>query len=508
MFESLTDRFDGILTRLRGRGRLSEADVDEVLREIRTALLEADVEIGVVRTFTNAVRARCVGLELSQSLSPGQQVIKIVNEELVAILGGETLQIRYAGRPPTVVLLAGLQGSGKTTASAKLARWFKQQGRNPLLVGADLQRPAAVEQLRVLGAQAGVNVFSESSDPVAVATAGLEEARRLGRDVLIVDTAGRLSIDEELMDEIRHIAGAVRPDYTFLVIDAMTGQDAVSTAQAFHAALTLDGVILTKLDGDARGGAALSVKEVVGRPIAFASTGEKLDDFDQFHPDRMADRILGMGDVLSLIEQAERTMDQDVATKGAAAIMEGKFTLEDFLEQLQQVRKMGSISGVLSMLPGMSKDLKQASEAVDDRQLNQVEAIIRSMTPTERVDPSVIDGSRRVRIANGSGTTTADVNALLKQFKEMQKMMKGFTKGGMGGALGGLGGLLGRGPKLSPKAMADLAAMGELPGPGASGPGETPPAAPGGTAGSSRSGRKGKGGKKGKGGGRVTPKAR
>ncbi len=293
-----------------------------------------------------------------------------------------------------------------------------------------------------------------------MATAGLEEAKRLGRDVLIVDTAGRLSIDEELMDEIRHIAGAVQPDYTFLVIDAMTGQDAVSTAEAFHEALSLDGVILTKLDGDARGGAALSVKEVVGRPIAFASTGEKLDDFDQFHPDRMADRILGMGDVLSLIEQAERTMDKDVATKGAAAIIEGRFTLEDFLEQLQQVEKMGSISGMMSLIPGVSKDIKKASEAVDDGQIGQVKAIIFSMTPQERTDPSIIDGGRRARIANGSGTTTADVNALLKQFKEMQKMMKGFGKGGMGGALGGLGGLLGRGgPKMSPKGMADMAAM-------------------------------------------------
>ena len=286
MFESLSDRFEGILSRLRGRGRLSEADVDEVLREIRTALLEADVEIGVVRGFTEAVRARTVGLELSQALSPGQQVIKIVNEELVAILGGETLKITYASRPPTVILLAGLQGSGKTTTAAKLARWFKQQGRNPLLVGADLQRPAAVEQLRVLGQQAGITVFSEPTDPVAVAAAGLEEARRLGRDVLIVDTAGRLAIDEDLMVEIRDIAAVVDPHYTFLVIDAMTGQDAVSTAAAFHDALTLDGVILTKLDGDARGGAALSVKEVVGRPIAFASTGEKLDDFDQFSSSR------------------------------------------------------------------------------------------------------------------------------------------------------------------------------------------------------------------------------
>jgi signal recognition particle subunit SRP54 len=510
MFESLTDRFEGILTRLRGRGRLSEADVDEVLREIRTALLEADVEIGVVRKFTTAVRDRCVGLELSQSLSPGQQVIKIVNEELVAILGGETLQIRYASRPPTVVLLAGLQGSGKTTASAKLARWFKQQGRNPLLVGADLQRPAAVEQLRVLGGQAGVNVFSEASDPVSVASAGLEEAKRLGRDVLIVDTAGRLSIDEDLMDEIRHIAGAVQPDYTFLVIDAMTGQDAVSTAEAFHAALSLDGVILTKLDGDARGGAALSVKEVVGRPIAFASTGEKLDDFDQFHPDRMADRILGMGDVLSLIEQAERTMDKDVATKGAAAMLEGRFTLVDFLEQLQQVEKMGSISGVMSLIPGVSKDIKKASEAVDDGQIGQVKAIIYSMTPQERNDPSIIDGGRRVRIANGSGTTTTDVNALLKQFKEMQKMMKGFGKGGMGGALGGLGGLLGRGgPKMSPKAMSDMASMvgdADLAALGAGGPGASNGGGYSGPGSPQRPSKKGKG-KKGKGGGRVTPKS-
>jgi signal recognition particle subunit SRP54 len=520
MFESLSDRFEGILTRLRGRGRLSEADVDEVLREIRTALLEADVEIGVVRTFTDAVRARCVGLELSQALSPGQQVIKIVNEELVAILGGETLKITYAGRPPTVILLAGLQGSGKTTTSAKLARWFKQQGRNPLLVGADLQRPAAVQQLRVLGDQAGITVFSEPTGPVAVAAAGLEEAKRLGRDVLIVDTAGRLAIDEDLMDEIRDIAGVVDPHYTFLVIDAMTGQDAVSTAVAFHEALTLDGVILTKLDGDARGGAALSVKEVVGRPIAFASTGEKLDDFDQFHPDRMADRILGMGDVLSLIEQAERTMDKDVTTKGAAAMMEGRFTLEDFLEQLQQVKKMGSVSGMLSLLPGVPKDLKQASSQIDDRQIAQIEAIIRSMTPAERVNPAIIDGARRVRIANGSGTATSEVNALLKQFKEMQKMMKGFGKGGMGGALGGLGGMLGRGPKgpkLSPSAMAemtsaggDLSAFAGMGGdPGALGAGPMAPSGAG-LAGTPRSSSKskGKGGKKGKGGGRVTPKAR
>jgi signal recognition particle subunit SRP54 len=420
--------------------------------------------------------------------------------------------------------LAGLQGAGKTTAAAKLARWFKQQGRNPMLVGADLQRPAAVEQLRVLASQIGVTVFSEATDPVAVARAGLEEARRLGRDVLIVDTAGRLSIDQALMEEVRQIAGATEPHYTFLVIDAMTGQDAVSTAVAFHDALSLDGVILTKLDGDARGGAALSVKEVVGRPIAFASTGEKLDDFDLFHPDRMADRILGMGDVLTLIEQAERTFDQGVAEKAASAMIEGRFTLEDFLEQLQQVKKMGSFSGMISMLPGVSKDVKQASSAIDDGQIAQVEAIIRSMTPSERNDPSGIDGSRRLRIANGSGTATADVNALLKQFKEMQKMMKGMGKGGMGGALGGLGGLgglFGRGGKMPPGGMAGLEEMaGSLGGPGGLGESGGLPAlgatslagagssTPGG--GGSRGSGKGKGGKgkKGKGGGRVTPKSR
>ncbi len=512
MFESLTDRFEGILTRLRNRGRLGPEDIEEVLREIRTALLEADVEIGVVRGFVDAVRSRCLGLELSRSLSPGQQVVKVVNEELVRILGGETLRLAYAGRPPTVVLLAGLQGSGKTTTAAKLARWFKQQGRNPLLVAADLQRPAAVEQLRVLGEQAGVGVFSEPTDPVAVASAGLEEARRLGRDVLVVDTAGRLSIDAELMDEVRRIAEAISPHYTFLVIDAMTGQDAVSTAEAFHEALALDGVVLTKLDGDARGGAALSVKEVVGRPIAFASTGEKLDDFDLFHPDRMADRILGMGDVLSLIEQAERTFDEGVATKGASALLEGRFTLEDFLEQLQQVKKMGSMSGVLSMLPGVSKDVKRASSMVDDRQIGQVEAIISSMTPDERRNPAVVDGSRRVRIARGSGTTTADVNALLKQFREMQKLMKGFGKGGMAGALGGL---LGRGPKLPPDAMAQLSGMagdplsmaGDPLGMGGTAAGGPAPRGAPQARGASRP-KGGKGGKKGKGGGRVTPKAR
>ncbi len=374
-------------------------------------------------------------------------MIKAVHEELIEVLGGETLKLTYASRPPTVVLLAGLQGSGKTTTAAKLARWWKQQGRNPLLVGADLQRPAAVEQLRILGEQAGVTVFSEPTDPVEVARAGLEEARRLGRDVCIIDTAGRLAIDEELMDEVRRISKITEPHYTFLVVDAMTGQDAVATANAFHQTLALDGVILTKLDGDARGGAALSVKDVVGRPIVFASTGERLADFDLFHPDRMADRILGMGDVLSLIEQAERTMDRDTVAKSASRIMEGRFTLDDFLDQLQQVRKLGSLGGIMKLLPGMSKEMRQAADQIDDGEVSRVEAIVRSMTPAERTDPQVIDGSRRVRIAHGSGTSTQDVNQLLKQFREMQKMMKGMAGGAMPGmpGMGGLPGMPGMG---------------------------------------------------------------
>jgi len=428
MFDSLSDRFDGIFTRLRGKGRLSEADVDEVLREIRLALLEADVHFKVVRNLVNRIREATVGAELSKSLTPGQQVIKIVHNELIETLGGEQLKITYASKPPTVVLLAGLQGSGKTTGAGKLARWFKQQGRNPMVVGADLQRPAAVEQLRVLAGQAGVPMFSEASDPVTVARRGLEEAQRLGRDVLIVDTAGRLTIDEELMEEVRQISQAVSPDYTFLVIDAMIGQAAVETAEAFHQTLELDGVILSKLDGDARGGAALSVKEVVGRPIAFASVGEKLTDFEPFHPDRMASRILGMGDVLTLIERAEQEYDQEVAEKAAQALQEGRFTLEDFLEQMQQLKKMGPLQGIIGMLPGIPKELKNAD--IDDRELGRVEAIIRSMTPAERQDPDTINGSRRLRIANGSGSTPSEVNLLLKQFKEAQKMMNamGFGK--------------------------------------------------------------------------------
>jgi signal recognition particle subunit SRP54 len=422
MFDTLSSRLEAALGRLRSRGRLSEQDIDEALRQIRVALLEADVNLGVARGFVSRVRERALGAEVSSSLTPAQQVVKYVHEELKAVLGGEALRVTYAPRPPTVVLLAGLQGSGKTTASAKLALWFKHQGRQPLLVGADLQRPAAVEQLRVLGDQAGVSVFSRPGDPVSVAASGLEEATRLGRDVVVVDTAGRLAVDRALMDEVSRIADATRPHYTFLVVDAMTGQDAVNTASAFHAALALDGVILTKLDGDARGGAALSVKEVVGRPIAFASTGERLGDFDAFHPDRMASRILGMGDVLSLIERAERQMDRTVAARGAERLAEGSFSLEDFLDQMRQVRRMGPLASIISMLPGVPSELRHAE--IDDRELDRVEAIICSMTPQERRDPSIINGSRRLRIARGSGRTTAEVNELLRQFKEMQRMMK------------------------------------------------------------------------------------
>ncbi|MDA8284339.1 MAG: signal recognition particle protein [Actinomycetota bacterium] len=425
MFESLSDRFDAIFTRLRGKGRLSEADVDEALREIRLALLQADVNLRVVRDFVTRVRTQLVGADLSQSLTPGQQVVKVVHDELRTILGGETLRITYAPRPPTVVLLAGLQGAGKTTAAGKLAAWFRRQGRQPLLVGADLQRPAAVEQLRILGAEAGVPVFSEPADPVSVAARGLDEARRLGRDVLVIDTAGRLSIDEELMDEVRRVSAATDPHYTFLVIDAMTGQDAVATAEAFHKTLELDGVIITKIDGDARGGAALSVKEVVGRPIVFASTGEKQGDFDLFHPDRMADRILGMGDVLSLIEKAEAVVDQAEAERAMARLQEGQFSLDDFLDQMQQLKKMGPLSGLVGMIPGLPKEMRNAE--VDDDAMKPIEAIIRSMTPEERCNPSIINGSRRSRIARGSGTTTAEVNSLLDRFKQMQAYMKGLS---------------------------------------------------------------------------------
>lgn len=422
MFDALSDRFEGIFKRLRGQGRLREEDVEAVLREIRVALLEADVNFAVVRGMLDRIREKTVGIEVAEALNPAQQIIKIVHEELVSVLGGEVIRISYASKPPTVVLLAGLQGAGKTTNAAKLARWFKQQGRNPILVGADLQRPAAVEQLRTLGRQIDVPVFSQTGDPVETAAAGLAEAKRLGRDVLIVDTAGRLAIDGALMDEVRRISEVTSPDYTFLVIDAMTGQDAVVVAETFNDTLALDGVILTKLDGDARGGAALSVKEVVGKPIAFASTGEKLTDFELFHPDRLAGRILGMGDMLTLIEKAEEVYEKQGAEEAAQRLMDGSFTLDDFLDQMQQIKKMGPLSGIVGMIPGMPKELKNAK--IEDGQLDHLEAMIRSMTVAERANVDLIDGSRRARIARGSGSDPGEVAVLVKQFKEMQKMMK------------------------------------------------------------------------------------
>ena len=422
MFDTLSNRFEGIFKRMRGLGTLRESDVDEVLREIRLALLEADVNLHVVRSFQERVRQRCVGAEVHRALDPVQQVIKFVHEELITTLGGETLEISHPAKPPTVVLLAGLQGSGKTTNAAKLASWFKQQGRNPMLVGADLQRPAAVDQLRTLGAAIGVPVFSEPSDPIAVARRGVAEAVASSRDVVICDTAGRLAIDDEMMDQVGRISDAIEPHYTFLVVDAMTGQDAVTTAESFHAVLELDGVILTKVDGDARGGAALSVKEVVGRPIAFSSTGEKIDEFELFHPDRVASRILGMGDVLTLIEKAEQVYEEAEAEATAAKLLEGEFTLEDFLEQMRQLKKMGSLQDLVGMLPGAPPELRKAE--IEDERIAQVEAIICSMTPQERAAPRMIDGSRRQRIAAGSGTRPSEISQLLRQFGDVQRMMK------------------------------------------------------------------------------------
>jgi signal recognition particle subunit SRP54 len=429
MFQALSDRFEGIFKKLRSRGLLTDKEIDEVARELRVALLEADVNVGVARTFIAHVKERARGAEVSRSLSPAQQVIKIVNEELVEVLGGTTGKLTVASKPPSVVMMAGLQGSGKTSASAKLARLLVGQGRRPLLVGADLQRPAAVEQLRVLGERVGVPVYSDATDPVTVARESLDEAARLGRDVVIVDTAGRLQIDAELMDELRRVRDAVHPNDTLLVVDAMTGQEAVNVATEFDGAVGLTGVVLTKIDGDARGGAALSVKAVVGKPILFAGTGEKLEDFEAFHPDRMASRILGMGDVLTLIEKAEATFDQQEMERAEAKLRKGQLTLEDFLDQMRQVKKMGPIQNILGMLPGMPKELKNAE--IDDREIARVEAIISSMTPAERRDPSIINGSRRLRIARGSGVTTQDVNGLLKQFKMVQQMMRGAAKGKM-----------------------------------------------------------------------------
>ncbi|MFI2711777.1 signal recognition particle protein [Micromonospora sp. NPDC018662] len=440
MFDTLSDRLSGIFTKLRGKGRLTDADIDATAREIRMALLEADVALPVVKGFIANVKERARGSEVSEALNPAQQIIKIVNEELINVLGGEGRRLQFAKNPPTVIMLAGLQGSGKTTLAGKLARWLKGQGHQPLLVAADLQRPNAVGQLQVLGGRAGVEVYAPApgngvGDPVQVARDSIEHARRAARDIVIVDTAGRLGIDAEMMRQAADIRDAVQPDEVIFVIDAMVGQDAVRTAEAFRDGVGITGVVLSKLDGDARGGAALSVREVTGQPILFASTGEKLEDFDVFHPDRMASRILGMGDVLTLIEQAEAAFDSDQKEKMTAKLMGGEtFTLEDFLDQLIAVRRMGPIANVLAMMPGMGQMKDQIAE-LDDKHFDRVTAIIRSMTPAERTNPKIINGSRRARIAGGSGVTVMDVNQLLNRFADAQKMMK--QMGGMMGLPGG-----------------------------------------------------------------------
>ena len=436
MFATLSDRLAETFKNLRGKGRLSEADIDATAREIRIALLEADVALPVVREFVDAVKERARGEEVSQALNPAQQVVKIVNDELVEILGGETRRLRYAKTAPTVIMLAGLQGAGKTTLAAKLALWLKEQGKQPMLVAADLQRPNAVNQLQVNGERAGVPVFAPEpgngvGDPVQVARDSIDEARRKLYDVVIVDTAGRLGVDAEMMQQAADIRDAVSPDEILYVVDAMIGQDAVTTAQAFLDGVGYDGVVLTKLDGDARGGAALSIRGVTGKPVMFASAGEKLTDFDVFHPDRMASRILDMGDVMTLIEQAEKTFDQEQALKAANKLtgQGGEFTLDDFLEQMQQVRKLGSMSKIMGMLPGMGQ-FRDQLDNFDEREIDRIQAIIQSMTPAERANPKIIDGSRRARIARGSGRQVSDVNSLVDRFFEARKMMMSFAKGG------------------------------------------------------------------------------
>jgi signal recognition particle subunit SRP54 len=435
LFATLSDRLADTFKNLRGKGRLSEADIDATAREIRIALLEADVALPVVKEFVGAVKERARGEEVSQALNPAQQVIKIVDEELVAILGGETRRLRYAKSGPTVILLAGLQGSGKTTLAAKLALWLKEQGRTPLLVAADLQRPNAVNQLQVNAERVGVPVFAPEpgngvGDPVAVSRDSVEEAKRALHDVVIVDTAGRTGVDAEMMQQAADIRDAVQPDEVLFVVDAMIGQDAVNTALAFQEGVGYDGVVLTKLDGDARGGAALSIASVTGKPVMFASAGEKMTDFDLFHPDRMASRILDLGDMLTLIEQAEKTFDQEQALQAAEKLTgTGDFTLDDFLLQMQQIRKLGSMSKIMGMLPGMGQ-FREQLDNFDEREVDRIQAIIQSMTPGERDNPKIIDGSRRLRISKGSGTQVSDVNTLVDRFFEARKMMQQMARGG------------------------------------------------------------------------------
>ncbi len=431
MFDQLSERLQSTLSEVRSRGKLSESDVDSAMREIRLALLEADVNFKVVKAFTKTLKERCLGSDVLESLDPGQQVVKIVNEELASLMGGTGSELAMATSGPTVILMAGLQGSGKTTACAKLAQFFGKEGKDVALAACDVYRPAAVEQLVRMGGRAGAHVYQRGTeaDPVEIASWALEQARAERRDVLIVDTAGRLHIDEGLMAELAKIRKQTRPHDVLLVVDAMTGQDAVRVAETFAEVAEFDGVVMTKLDGDARGGAALSVKAVTGKPILFASTGEKIEDFDKFHPDRMAQRILGMGDVLSLIEKAEQQVDEKEAEELQEKMRRDQFTLDDMLTQMKQVRKMGPLSGILGMLPGMGamKQLKNAD--VDERELDRVEAIILSMTPQERSNPGMINGSRRKRIANGSGTKVQNVNQLVKQFDQMRVLMKSMANG-------------------------------------------------------------------------------
>jgi len=434
VFDQLSERLQGTLSDVRSRGKLSESDVDAAMRDIRLALLEADVNFKVVKAFTKTLKERCLGDEVLESLDPGQHVVKIVNEELTELMGGSGRELAFASTGPTVILMAGLQGSGKTTACAKLAKHLREDGKKDVALAAcDVYRPAAVEQLVTMGRRAGAHVYEKGTDadPVEIAAWALDRAREERRDVLIVDTAGRLHVDRELMDELAKIKKRTKPHDVLLVVDAMTGQDAVGVAESFAEAAEFDGVVMTKLDGDARGGAALSVKAVTGKPILFASTGEKIEAFDKFHPDRMASRILGMGDVLSLIEKAEQQVDEDQAQDLQRKLEKDEFTLEDFRQQMRQVRKMGPLSSIIGMLPGMGamKQLKNAN--VDEREMDRVEAIILSMTPAERANPAIINGSRRKRIANGSGVRVQNVKQLIKQFDQMRKLMRSMTGGKM-----------------------------------------------------------------------------
>lgn len=435
MFGNLSERLSDTFKNLRGRGRLSAADIDATLRDIRRALLEADVALEVVKDFTAKIRERALGDEVSKALNPAQQVVQIVNDELKAILGGEARKLSFSKTPPTVIMLAGLQGSGKTTLAGKLAKWLKEQNHTPLLVAADLQRPNAVTQLQVLGEKTGVPVFAPEAgngvgNPVKVSKDAIAHAKKSQFSVVIVDTAGRLGVDEEMMQQARDIRDAVSPDEILFVVDSMLGQDAVNVAKAFHDGVGVSGVVLTKLDGDSRGGAALSVATVTGAPILFSSTGEGLDAFEQFYPDRMASRILDMGDIVSLIEQAQKTFDEEESKRLAEKLANEDFTLQDFLEQMQQLKKMGNMKNLLGMLPGVAQAKKQLEE-FDEREITRTEAIIYSMTPLERKQPKVLNGSRRIRIAKGSGTTVTEVNQLMTRFEQAAKVMKTMARGGV-----------------------------------------------------------------------------